>query len=357
MRMSPHIFGFLVSLVYVVVAGNCGSPKEEPLAKKTPSRPDEWLVSGRVAQQGYAAGEVVALAMDGTRYRSKIGQDDSFALQLPHNSTYAVYFLPQLNIEKDDVVSGSEFINGARASKVNSSDKALLYFEDSPGGLRDTLRLPKIIWDQSLSLGEIDIKKDGDNLRAFPTHNPALFLDYDSDGINDFADLNDQNNGLSDQAQSNELDRVNICHYTDDDSSSTQSIPLSHLFDHISHGDNIGPCQHKKESPRDEDFNTSPAAPGPSTERPTPAPVPSPLINSPVLIEETVDEEGEGENEEDEEDEEDEGKDDEGKDKDEDKDEDEDEDEKDDTDENKPKQPKKGKKKKPVENPNDGNTY
>jgi hypothetical protein len=354
MRISPHIFGFIVGLVFVVIAGNCGSPKEESLANKKPaSRPDEWLVSGRIAQQGYASGEVVALGMDGTRYRSKIGQDDSFALQLPHNSTYAVYFLPQLNIEKDDVVSGSEFISGARSSKVNSSDEALLYFEDSPEGLRDTLRLPKIILDQSLSLGEIDIKKDGDDLRAFPTNNPAIFLDYDADGINDFADLDDQNDGLSDQAQSNELDRVDICHYTDDDSSSTQSIPLSHLFDHISHGDSIGPCQHKKEPPRDEDFNTSPAAPGPSTELPAPAPAPSPLINSPVLIEETVDEEGEGENEEDEEDEKDEGKGDE----DEDKDKDKDKDEKDDTDENKPKKPKKDKKKKPTKDPIDGTTY
>lgn len=299
MRITVEKCCKIVSLLGLMVATGCGSPTASELGGPSPVNEDAWRISGRLTSSDYSNGEIVALGMDGTRYRTAIAEDNSFGIELPGNSTYAVYFLPQSGIGKDDVVSASEFINGAVGTDTNQDHWAVLNFEDSAEiGLRDTLRLPSAIFNHTLDFGEVDIKGN----KAFPTINPASRLDFDGDGINDSADLDDQNDGLHDADQRLESERVDICHFTSSGKGSTHNISFSELFSHLNRGDIVGQCKNtqRPSSKNDDEDNAAkapeapiptanlPAAPEAKTNQPIGR---DPLVNTPVVVEETPDEE------------------------------------------------------------------
>lgn len=184
---------------------------------------NEWVISGKVMNESFASGKVMAIGLDGTRFSSNIGKDSSFVIGLPGNSTLALYFIP------------------AQAQEGKNSTASMLNFEESPDvGVSNSLRLPHVIFDHNLSLGEVDIKND----QAFPTLNPAASLDFDTDGIPDSLDRDDQNDGLNDLEQKRVLERVNLCHLTSSSSGETKTIPLADMFTHIDHGDVVGPCHY-----------------------------------------------------------------------------------------------------------------
>lgn len=296
MRITLGIFAALLSSLCLVLTscGNKSSSDTEATPSAKQSR-DNWLVSGQIASPSYSKGEVVALGMDGLSYRTAIADNSDFVLELPGNSTYALYFLPVSNIGQQDVVSASEFINGVVGAETQKLTGALLSFEDSPDvGLRDTLRLPKPLNDASatLSLGEIDIKADTIGARAYPTKNPASQLDFDYDGINDASDNDDQNDGLNDKDQ-NAAERIEVCHFTAKDQGKTESLPLSSLLNHLNHGDVVGPCQQLSNNPGD-NAAVAPKSPLPSAPGPTQpnAHGTNPYINQPVNFEGEEGEEG-----------------------------------------------------------------
>lgn len=301
MRITSSVW-LIISAVMSLVATSCGDHKNSDHETKNHVNKDAWLVTGKLTSSEFSNGEVVALSMDGMRYSTKITSEDNFGIELPGNSTYAIYFLPERNFGKGNALSASEFLDSAVGATTNNHlNQALLYFEDSPNNLRDTLRLPKVILDHTLSLGEIDVKHDHDGSKAFPTTNPANRLDFDADGIADWADVDDQNDGRSDAEQRSELERVNICHFTNKDEGTTQSIPLSHLFNHITHGDVVGDCRTAKRPLTNETDNAvkTPVSAGPE---PIEVPkakdkghfYPDPLVNADVTIVRTDGEDPEG---------------------------------------------------------------
>lgn len=277
----------------LMVLGACGPdlpPSGGHQAKVGDS--DDWLVFGAVSTQGFAGGEVVAIGMDGSRYRSTIADDQSFGIDLPANSTFAVYFVAPKAQGNQPGVAASEFVNAAVAPRMARTQAALLTFEESAEiGLRNTLRLPKVMGKNELDLGEIDIK----NLMAYPTINPATVLDFDNDGLNDFSDTDDQNDGLLDKMQKDMIERVQICHITSKNGGVSENVPLSGLFEHMEHGDTMGPCKNGNKSAPTSSTNTDnnddnnaphnlPAAGSPEGANPR---------KSGAVIERTPDEEGE----------------------------------------------------------------
>jgi hypothetical protein len=225
----------ILGILIAIICCSCG-PQIPPsgLNIGQPNK-DDWAVFGKITKGGYANGQIVAIGMDGNSYVSGIAQNQSFQIELPGNATYAIYFIPASNYQEQEA---SEFVNSVVGTTNTSEAPALLCFEESKEiGIRNTLRLPQIISNAYLDLGEIDVKQN----HAFPTKNPALALDFDNDGINDFTDLDDQNDGLSDKQQKDLLERVDICHLNPE-GSKTENVPLEALYGHIKHGDNFGPC-------------------------------------------------------------------------------------------------------------------
>jgi hypothetical protein len=276
---------------FIFMLGACG-PEMPPagVPHQGNDNTDDWLVSGKMSSTGYGDGEIVAIGMDGNRYRSTIAPDQNFDIELPGNSTYAIYFVPAKPRGERNIGSASEFIDTMSGPKNTKTMPALLMFEDSfEIGLRNTLRLPKVITNRYLDLGEIDIK----NRQAFPTNNPSSILDFDSDGINDFADQDDQNDGLSDKMQRDQLERVEICHFTSKNTGSTQNIPLSGLYEHMEHGDTFGPCINSKGPAvtSEKEENNEPMMPPPAA---APQGNTGRMGTGSVVIEETPDEGEEG---------------------------------------------------------------
>jgi hypothetical protein len=246
---------YILVLSTLTIVTSCGPGKS--LDRKTIPISDDWLVSGTVTSPIYTHGEVLALGMDGMRYRSEIRANNTFGIALPGNSTYAFYFFPPSKIGKEDVVSASEFIDAATSVNTPYNPGALLHFEDSPEiGIRNTLRLPKVLLNSHLALGEIDIKQD----QAFPTINPATNLDFDSDGINDFADIDDQNDAIPDDDQLNHQEKIEICHVQTQTGYKTNVIPFSHLLHHLNHGDIVGPCPSAINRPTQRSLEKAPSS-------------------------------------------------------------------------------------------------
>lgn len=245
------IVKFSLSIAIAIICFACGQENIPPSGLAI-IKEDDWSVSGKITAKSFANGEVIAIGMDGNRYYSHINGDAKFIINLPANVIYALYFIPSFKPKE----TAHDFIHYSTIdSYMDSHHEALLCFEESKDiGISKTLRLPKIITNSYLDLGEIDIKEN----YAFPTKNPALALDFDNDGINDFNDLDDQNDGLSDKQQKILLERVDICHLGDD-GSKTENISLEALYDHMKHGDGFGACIATKAikeslpSPNDED--------------------------------------------------------------------------------------------------------
>lgn len=241
MQRSSSFSLWFLTILYVVALTSCGSEDERPDRTRQKLSRDNWLISGQVANAGFLGGEVLALSLDGMRYRTRIDDDQAFAIQLPGNASYALYFLEGTDSHGDDAVGA--------VSAHKAGSEAILNFEESPDvGIRDTLRLPKVLLHNTLNLGQIDIKGG----QAFPSTNPALSLDFDNDGINDFADRDDHNDGLSDLDQQRETERIQICHFDDDNRGKTVQVALADLFNHVEDGDSLGPCiASRPESPVD----------------------------------------------------------------------------------------------------------
>lgn len=282
----------------LLVFGACGPdvPPSGGYEAKTVDG-DDWLVFGAVSTQGFAGGEVVAIGMDGSRYRSTIADDQSFGIELPANSTFAVYFVTPKAQGNQPGVAASEFVNAAIGPRMAKTQVALLTFEESAEiGLRNTLRLPKVMGKNELDLGEIDIK----NQAAYPTINPATVLDFDNDGLNDFSDTDDQNDGLLDKMQKDMIERVQICHTGSKNGGVSENVPLSGLFEHMEHGDTMGPCKNgNKPAPTPSSADNKDDSNAPNNLPAAGSPEGTNPRKSGAVIERTPDEEGEEKDEDD----------------------------------------------------------
>ena len=211
----------LLALQLLLVASSCYNANQAFI--QAPS--DEWLVTGQIGDRSFFAKEILALRTDGARYRTSIKGDSSFAIQLPGNSLYAIYVIPD--------------------PRKNPTEAAILTFDDGSNmPISDVLRLPKPTLQPWLDLGSIDIK----NSQAFPTKNPSRVLDYDQDSLIDMLDRDDQNDGVQDSKQQWQNQKVGICCFLKKDQNNIKSIyaPLATLLSHLQHGDYVGPCNSKK---------------------------------------------------------------------------------------------------------------
>ncbi len=236
MHRGAHFLFLFASGSSILGLNGCESAQVERQRIQPPIRMnyENWVVTGAVANDGYGGGEVVALGLDGMRYSSRIDENQSFGIQLPGNGSYALYFLPRYEPNDTPVLAG----HGEMADH-ESDNRALLNFEESPDiGIRKTLRLPKVLFNNLINLGHVDIKEGV----AFPTVNPALSLDFDNDGRNDFGDTDDQNDGLNDLEQQNFNERIEICSFDNEDKARTISVPLTDLYVQLENGSSFGPC-------------------------------------------------------------------------------------------------------------------
>lgn len=302
-------FSFIIiaSAIALLLGIGCGEEDKPDLEVAPRLLGDNWILTGRVSNVDYAKGEVFALGMDGTRYRSQIARDKNFGLELPGNATYALYFLKPSSFRDKQAVNGSDRVKSVSGPRLMKRSPAILRFEESPDiGLRESLRLPKVIYSRNLYLGEIDVK----NNEAFATINPATALDFDGDGLNDFTDQDDQNDGLPDYEQEEFLDRIEICHQSSRSNIHTSLVSLPQLFEHIAHGDKMGGCHLHRDEPKASlnKTNTAPRAPRvPEATEVQPEVdetvahevvhevVVNPRADEEVMIEETPDEEGDEE--------------------------------------------------------------
>ncbi len=206
-----------ISLLLMALLGLGGCKKNTNTeAFRAGELEEEWLVSGRLVNDDFGRGKILAFNKQGERFENSLGPDNSFTLGLPGNETFAVYFFPH------------------GKSTTEASSPALLTFEgDTEIGMRDTLRLPEPTPTGALDLGIVAIKGD----YAYPATNPSTKLDFDRDGIPDSQDHDDENDGLPDASQNAQAERISICH-------EKQSIDVSlpTLLSHLNHHDEIGPC-------------------------------------------------------------------------------------------------------------------
>jgi len=207
----------------ILIIGSACFDARIPVTSSTPFGPrDNWLIVGNIGDPDFYPKEILALGADGTRYRTSIQNDLTFALELPGNSIYAFYVIPD--------------------PKKNKSTAAILTFDDGRTmDPSDVLRLPKPTLDAWLDLGSIDIKRG----QALPTRNPSRVLDFDEDGLVDILDPEDQNDGLNDKKQKWQGEKIGICH-VEKNHKKFIFAPLSTLLTHLQHGDKIGSCGSKK---------------------------------------------------------------------------------------------------------------
>jgi|HubBroStandDraft_4_1064222.scaffolds.fasta_scaffold312717_2 hypothetical protein len=217
-----NIFSSLFLCVIPLTMLSCAPPILEMLEPlNTPLR-DEWLVKGYLVSEAMVNGQILALALDGTRYRTGVDNEMRFGLELPGNATYALYFvMPDYSVGKTD------------------PNFAVLSFENGPDmGESQTLRLPAIVLDAELNLGLVDIKGN----YAYPANNPAYLVDFDHDGIPDIADRDDQNDGLSDKKQKAALEEIAICKPTADKLGQEKNIEFANILPHLAKGARFGRC-------------------------------------------------------------------------------------------------------------------
>lgn len=189
---------------------------------------DEWLIKGHLSNTKFKKGAVVALSGDGTQFNTTIKDNMSFGMNLPGNTTYALYFImPQ------------EFNFSPQSQSEDIY--AVLCYENGLLGESETLRLPHPTFYPVLDLGVIDIK----GRHAYPGRSPSTVLDFDFDGIVDAKDPDDQNDGLNDKEQKTKAESVKVClanngHYSE------KTIHLSKLLPFLDQGAIIGPCPKNK---------------------------------------------------------------------------------------------------------------
>jgi hypothetical protein len=213
------VLGFLA--VKILIGSACFEPRTAALSNRGGPR-DQWLIVGNVGDPDFYPKEILALGVDGVRYRTSIQSDYTFSLELPGNSIYAFYVIPD--------------------PAKNTSPAAILTFDDGRYmDQSDVLRLPKPTLNPWLDLGSLDIKRG----KAMPTRNPSLMLDFDEDGLVDILDPEDQNDGLNDKRQKWEREKVGICH-VEKKNKKFIFTPLATLLGHLQHGDKIGSCSFKK---------------------------------------------------------------------------------------------------------------
>lgn len=226
--MFTRVALFMTQSSLVLIMGLQGCKKNvEQNALTQENVRETWLISGRIAHDDFAHGEILALSTQGNQFLAPVREDKSFAFNLPANETFLVYFLPETisdSLDKD--VSSSNHLN-----------KALLTFEeDSEIGMRDTLRLPSATATGALDLGNIEIRGE----YAYPSTSPANRLDFDHDGIPDSFDHDDENDGIRDVSQKTTPDPIIICHHHE-----ALRVELQLLLSHIEHQDKIGLCEKK----------------------------------------------------------------------------------------------------------------
>lgn len=220
--------GFIIVLM---VISSCGKGRPRQKILNIPMR-DEWLIKGRLSNENYKQGEVVALGLDGTRYRTVIQNNLQFGLNLPGNATYALYFITPIA----NMAEGMGFNNNTR------SPFAVLSFEDGTLGESETLRLPETNFNPTIDLGIVDIKGN----HAYPARSPSTLLDFDYDGILDVSDTDDQNDTLNDKAQKKDIEEVIICTAVANSHYQERTVHLSELLPYLDQGASMGPCPKSK---------------------------------------------------------------------------------------------------------------
>lgn len=221
----PNLLFINLSLALMAIAA-CGPVRPKQQILNIPMR-DEWLIKGRLSNQNYKQGEVVALGLDGTRYRTVIQDGLRFGLNLPGNATYALYFITPINNGDDGPMSDTQ----------NRPPFAVLSFENGALGESETLRLPETNFNPTLDLGIIDIKGS----HAYPARSPSTLLDFDYDGMLDISDPDDQNDNINDKEQKKELEEVTICSIVTQ-GHQERNVHLSELLPYLDQGASIGPC-------------------------------------------------------------------------------------------------------------------
>lgn len=178
-----------------------------------------WILSGKIANPTIKNGTVIAASINGNVYKTSLSKG-KFSLELPSNYTYALHF------------------------KLKDNGKNIFstyYYEDSPDiGFKDVITLPSVNEATLLNLGEIDIIDKS----AYSSINPSTIIDQDSDGTSDFADYDDQNDGLHDSLALEEIRTIIICH-KDGEKQKLVSIPLINFYEHFLHKDTVGDCVEK----------------------------------------------------------------------------------------------------------------
>lgn len=182
---------------------------------------NKWIINGKIANPNNQIKSILAVAINGYKYYAK-PVDNKFSLFLPPDSTYSMHFLDK------------------------NKNLSTFYFEDSPDvGKLSILKLTTLEQTKILNLGEIDIIDS----QAFSSINPSTLLDNDQDGISNFSDKDDQNDGLDDALYYQELSMIEVCHHDKKDNHITQRqiyLELSDFYNHFLHGDYVGKCNIKK---------------------------------------------------------------------------------------------------------------
>lgn len=181
---------------------------------------DRWIISGRIGDPAMKNSHLQAISLNGAKYRSQTDENNNFAIELPGQNTYVIYFIDE---------------------RADSSNRPpALTFEDGTSfGLSKTLRLPFCYNHSVLDLGQVDINGED----AYPSHNPSSSLDFDQDGLNDYSDRDDQNDRLNDALEKDALERITICHF-DQDHKKGLALPIQlfQVYEHLQHGDHVGSC-------------------------------------------------------------------------------------------------------------------
>lgn len=217
MKKNIFFYKILFSLYFILSCKSNTDISEIFYTNSSINKEIRWIINGKIADKNHNINNIVAVAINGYKYYAK-PKNNNFILSLPPDITYSLHF-----IDKND--------------NINT-----FYFEDSNDvGKLSILKLDALENSQILNLGEIDIIDS----QAFSSINPTTFLDNDKDGISNFLDKDDQNDGLDDALYYQELSMIEVCHKEKKDEKVINRqvyIALYDFYSHFLHGDYVGPC-------------------------------------------------------------------------------------------------------------------
>lgn len=182
------IFKSAIFALMAALLSSCGEQPQSTDTAKLDESAAAYVLKGAVSDQAYVGGEVIALSSKGEIVRSSISSTGEVNTALPGNESYVVHFLTNQ--------SKSLFYTSSGAA--SAGPPAILSFEDDPSGALDD----QLTLGAESAAGEIDLGKISiENGLASAENNPLEQLDSDNDGVDDYADGDDNNDGLLDSAE------------------------------------------------------------------------------------------------------------------------------------------------------------